>query len=188
MQACRNAGISVFPWVQGFIPDLSSFDENTPHSLDEYAKSFGENYIQDIPNRYWIQMNGRALQTYKNILPQKNINEILKNSAPCHELTDTSHFHTDLFGLYIPGLCSGFSIQIGDLQAKLESDKYPLLNLLYLKGINALAEFAIQNYDFPLEKYYVSKCHLCFEIRKHLVTECNTNFLELRPIEYYYQL
>jgi len=85
MDAARNAGVRIFPWVAGFIPDLSAFDSTRPHVLSEFEERFGKDYVRGILGRHWIHMGGRAL-------------------------TDTSHFHLDLFGGYIPAIANLGSI------------------------------------------------------------------------------
>ena len=59
--AARLAGISVFPWIREFYPEIDSFDEKVPHELSEYRSKFGENYLKSIPSRYWVHFGGRRL-------------------------------------------------------------------------------------------------------------------------------
>ncbi len=186
LAACRKTGISVFPWIQEFYPELAMLDDNKKHSLDEFRNKFGEDYIKSIPARYWIHYGGRAIQTYKEIYPLRATGEILKSSqGGCNELKDTSHFHADLFGNYIPGLCSGISILMDDLAGPLNEDEYPVITMLYNNGINGFLETAKSKYGFNPHKEYFNKCHLCFEIRKYMVKEKHVNSKELQPVEYY---
>ena len=185
LAACRKTGVSVFPWIQEFYPELSMFDDNEKHSLNEFREKFGEDYIKSIPKRYWIHYGGRAIQTYKEIYPLQPVGEILKSGKGCIELTDTSHFHADLFGNYIPGLCSGISILVDDLAGPLNADEYPIITMLYNNGVNELLETATSKSGFNPQKKYFNKCHLCFDIRKYLVKEKRVNSKELQPAEYY---
>jgi hypothetical protein len=185
LAACRESGLRVFPWVQEFYPELGSFDDKKKHSLKEYKEKFGDEYIKRIPARYWVHYGGRAIQTYKEIYPLKPTKEIISTSIGCSELEDTSHFHADLFGNYIPGLCSGLSIKLEDLGKPLNPYEYPLITKLYNKGIKALAEYAASEFKFRLKEEYLNKCHLCFDIRKYLVKEKGIKSKELQPAEYY---
>ena len=189
IKACHQTGISVMPWIEDFYNDMNSFDDQVIHSLDEYSDKFGGNYIQIIPLRYWIHYGGRVIHYYKHILPLKEIDDIIFSTPRCSELTDTSHFHVDLFNNYIPGLCSGLAIQISDLGSSLSEEKYPILNTLYNRGINGFYQYAIKYYNYkPSEEKFLNKCHLCFDIRKYLVREKNIQSIELAPYEYYYQV
>jgi hypothetical protein len=185
MLACRKAGMKVFPWVMDFYSNLQSFDENITHSLEEYRKMFGENYIKEIPGRCWIHFGGRALKTFSKIYPLKPLNLILEQSAPCRELSDVSHFHIDLYGNYIPGLCTGFSIQYPDLGKPLDASKYPFINMLYTKGIKAFCEWAKENFAFIPDEKYLSKCHLCNHIRHFIINVKKQESIELQPKDFY---
>ncbi|MEN6475354.1 MAG: radical SAM protein, partial [Syntrophaceae bacterium] len=111
MQACRRAGMRIFPWIMDFYDDIDSFDDTCTHSLQEYVDAFGPHYLRDILVRYWIHMGGRAVATYADILGAYTAGQIVRISGgPCAELAGASHFHIDLYGHYLPGLCSGLAI------------------------------------------------------------------------------
>jgi hypothetical protein len=188
MDACRKAGVRIFPWIAEFIPDLSGLDSSRPHALSEFEKRYGKDYLRGILGRYWIHMGGRALETFRPVLRTKTLEHILReNPTGCSlELTDTSHFHLDLFDNYIPGLCSGLGIARDDLGKPLTDDKYPLLNILSAKGIRGLLDFAAREYGFkPRQIGYINKCDLCTEIRFFLVQIGYDSSEELCPGEFY---
>ena len=150
INACKKCNIDILPWIWDFYPEIFSFDTSTCHSLEEYKEKFGKNYVQQIPSRYWIHYGGRAIDTFGKFFPWKQYQDILNNnSSGCLELKDTSHFHIDLFGNYIPGLCSGLAIASNDLGKALSPDKYPVITTLYSKGIQGFFELAIDSYNFP---------------------------------------
>lgn len=188
MQACQEAGVQFFPWVMEFYDELDSFDDRRIHSLGEYVLKFGDDYVKNIPNRFWVHFGGRALQTFSRVLPLQPLSQILAHGTSCPELADTSHFHFDLYENYIPGLCSGLSIRAEDLGKPLAPEKYPLISLLYAHGIKAFLELAQRRYQFEPKKHYLGKCHLCFEIRKFLVTEKKMQSIELQPLDFYEQI
>jgi hypothetical protein len=188
MDACRNAGVRIFAWIGEFIPDLSGLDGSQPHALSEFEEHYGKDYLRGILGRYWIHMAGRALETFRPVLRTKTLEHILReNTTGCRrELADTSHFHLDLFGNYIPGLCSGLAIALDDLGKPLAEDKYPLLSILNAKGIRGLLDFAAREYAFkPRQIGYINKCDLCTEIRFFLVQEGYDSSEELCPGEFY---
>lgn len=187
MDTCRKCGMGVFPWVMDFYRDVDLFDESATHSLEEYREKFGPHYVEELSQRYWTHLGGRAVQWYKKVLPLHPLDQIVK-AAPCREIADTSHFHVDLFGNYVPGLCAGFAVSMDDIGKPLVSEHYPLLTMLYNSGITALLEHARSEYGFKPDEKYLNKCHLCNEIRLFLVNNGNNDFLELQPREYYSQV
>jgi hypothetical protein len=190
MDAAAKAGVRIFPWVAEFVPDLSGLDRSRTHALSEFEQRYGEDYLRGILGRYWIDMGGRALETFRPVLRTKTLEHFLReNTGGCaRELTDTSHFHLDLFGSFIPGLCSGLAIARADLGRALAEAKYPLLTRIGSKGIRGLYEMAIAEYGFvPAREGYIDKCDLCTEIRFFLVQEGYDQSEELSPREFYSQ-
>ena len=187
MAACRKSGISIFPWVQGFIPDVESFPDQKSHPLSEYAQRFGPDYLENLPSRYWISLGGRALKTFRDIFRTKRVEDITAFTGGCPELTDVSHFHFDLYGRYIPGLCSGISIANGDVGTPLSPAKYPYITLLYNRGAAGLYELAKEerNNGFKARDSYISKCDLCFDIRRFLVLRKKIRTHEFGPESFY---
>jgi hypothetical protein len=93
-----------------------------------------------------------------------------------------------ILGNYIPGLCSGFTIDNSDLGRPLGEAEYPVINLLYSRGIAAFCDYAATEYAFTPAKRYLSKCHLCFDIRHHLVVTRQIDLPELGPVRYYNEI
>lgn len=186
MEACRMTDIDIVPWSSSFIADLSLMDDKDTHTLAEYNKKFGKDYLINIPKRYWIVINGRALKTFRRVYPKIPVEKILNdNKESCSELADTKHFHIDLFGNYIPGLCTGLSLDYNDLGTNISKHKYPIISILYTNGINALYRFAVNEYGFKPEDSYISKCDLCYDIRKKLVLDLSYVSNDLNPIDFY---
>ena len=163
MDACRQTGISVFPWVSEFVPDLSRFDSTRPHSLEEYQQLFGDDYLENLPRRYWISPGGRALETFGKLSAGKSVGQLAaESSRGCAELAEVGHFHIDLYGNYVPGLCAGLSIRREDLGAPLDPEEYPIISRLYSCGVGELVAYADEVYGFRASKSaYASKCELC---------------------------
>ncbi len=188
MKLCREIGMSIFPWMMSFYDDIDRFDGGTTHALEEYTNLYGKDYVKNIPSRYWIHLGGRAIELFISYTNKRTVEEILNLSDRCTELIDTSHFHCDLYGNYIPGLCSGLSIKHQDLGESLTEDEYPLLTMLYNEGVVALLNYAMKEYNFKAKDHYISKCHLCLDIRKYLVTSCSVESIELQPVDFYFNL
>jgi hypothetical protein len=101
------------------------------------------------------------------------------------------HNHVDNYGNYIPGYCGGLSLgSFYDLD-KLIKDGIELaeesvLNYIIGDDFEGLLSFA-KDYGYKVLKAgYLSKCHLCVDIRKHLAGI--GNFKELQPKEFYQHL
>jgi len=186
--ACRQAGMHVFPWVNAFVRDLNRLDDTKTHAIAEFEERFGRDYLRRIPDRYWIHLGGRALETFRRGYPQRSVDETLADSpmSCARALSDTSHFHIDLSGSYIPGLCAGLAIAMEDLGHPLPAGKYPLLERLAATGIRGLYELACRDYGFPPRRCaYLNHCDLCTDIRHFLLQADGSAFPELAPQGFY---
>ena len=188
IEACRQTHMNVFPWIADFYSDLEGLAPDRPHALDAYVHCFGKDYLNTILDRYWIHMGGRALKTFRSVLPVKTAEQIigLAQSGCARELSDTSHFHFDLYANYIPGLCSGLAIAQEDLGRGLDEQRYPLITTLARQGIKGLYGLAHNNYGFKPERSdYINKCDLCTDIRTFLIHHTPGTFKELQPSAFY---
>ena len=188
IEAARHAGVGIFPWVTDFVSDLSQLDPHKTHSLAEFSDVFGRDYLLQVLERYWIHMGGRSLETYRPLLGQKTFQQAMDEAAPnCYaELSNTSHFHIDLFGNYIPGLCSGLAIAIEDLGQPLADEFYPVLTTLGRYGIRGLVKMAEDTAGYiPQKDLYINKCDLCTEVRTCMVQNGYRGSQELKPKEFY---
>jgi sugar phosphate isomerase/epimerase len=186
IEQCRNVGISIFPWILEFYSEIEAFDDRTTHKMAEYESRFGKKYLRRIPARYWIHFGGRAIKTFGTVFDRKDYKGVLSSSSlSCQELLDTSHFHLDLWGNYIPGLCSGLSIRREDLGTVISRETYPILSTLYESGIYGLSKLAESDFGFTPSGSYLSKCDLCLDIRHFLVVEKGIESHELQPGQFY---
>ena len=191
IDVCRRTGMNVFPWVNAFVRDLSRLDATQPHAMAEFEERFGRGYLQRIRDRYWIHLGGRALETYRPVYPQRTAKAVLADSPKScsRALSDTSHFHIDLYGSYIPGLCAGLAIAMEDLGRPLPVGKYPLLERLAATGIRGLWDLASEAFGFaPRRGGYLNHCDLCTDIRGFLLQQEGAAFPELAPQGFYDEL
>jgi hypothetical protein len=184
--ACNEVNMNVFPWISDFYAEIDAFDDMSPHAISEYVNRYGRDYLKRLPDRYWIHFGGRAIKTFANIFEIRPYQDILSSgNGGCVELLDVSHFHFDLFGNYIPGLCSGLAIHNNDLGNEVAQIKYPILHVLFHKGVSGLFDFVTNRYNFKPLEGYMSKCHLCLDLRMYLVLATETVFKELQPKGFY---
>jgi len=106
------------------------------------------------------------------------------------ELTRNWHTHIDNHRNYIPGFCAG--ITLGDSKdlnlifGKMNLAKKPIIAAL-ASSLKVLYEIGFE-FGYRVNKEgYISKCHLCEDIRKHLVSK-TAEFSELSPKEFYENL
>ena len=93
---------------------------------------------------------------------------------------------SDLYGDYVPGLCSGLACRVDDLGVPLDSENYPILASLVEAGINGFYEYAAALEDYQARPTgYVNKCELCQDIRRHLTERGWFESTELSPAEFY---
>ncbi|MEM2866613.1 MAG: radical SAM protein [Candidatus Hadarchaeales archaeon] len=102
------------------------------------------------------------------------------------ELTRSWHVHVDNYFNYLPGYCGGISL--GDARklefpAELELEDFPVIKAL-TRSLGDLLKLGGDYGYREREEGYVSACHLCADIRKHLV-EQTKEFRELGPLEFY---
>lgn len=186
LMACETTEMHAFYWTANFMKDLSQRDETKTHTLKTYQSTYGKDYISQIISKYWISPGGRALDLLAQTNLSQPIETLIKNEKGCAELVQTDHFHIDLYGNYIPGLCAGLSINQDDLGRPLDPTQYPLLTLLYNNGIGGLFKMAQKVFSFKaLKTHYATKCELCYEIRKFLATKRDLKSKELKPKEHY---
>ena len=115
------------------------------------------------------------------------------NESCREELTRPWHVHIDNYCNYITGYCGGISLgDARDLDAicsGIDLDDHPILaRLVSHGGIGRLYRFAVEEYGYrESEDGYISKCHLCVDIRRHIIEQTD-EFKELKPREFYLNL
>ena len=101
------------------------------------------------------------------------------------------HNHFDNYGNLIPGYCGGISLgSWRDLDALtkegIDLETHPVLRFMVAEDVRGLLHFAL---DFNYQEFgggYLSKCDLCLDIRRFLVTQ--GDFEELGPQGFYEHL
>jgi len=155
--------------------------------LDEYLKMVE---LNDLQRRVELFLTGRAAYKLKDLYPKYKASYFFDKPCQPHFLRSW-HNHVDNYGNYLPGYCGGISL--GDArnldlicEEGIDADSHPILNFLTAADFEGLFQFATGDFGYE-EKLegYVSKCHLCLDIRKHLAKE---GFEELAPKEFYSHL
>jgi hypothetical protein len=137
-------------------------------------------------------LNGRAPYAMEsfNLFPKYPAAHFF--TRPCSpSFLRSWHNHFDNYGNFVPGYCGGLSL--GDcrrldelLEQGIDLDARPVLAYVLADDFEGLLGFACERGYREREAGYLSKCHLCTELRKFLVGV--GDFPELEPREFYDQL
>jgi len=167
--------------------------------FSEQFKSLGikgvlpfKDYVQrvslaDLYGNVELLPMGRACSTLGHLFPRYPARQFLGES--CHEeLTRGWHIHVDNYGNYMTGYCAGISLgdgrNIDSICEGVDLDERPIVGALATR-LETFLELGVREYGYTLrEDGYMSKCHLCLDVRKHIVQQTD-EFLELRPREFY---
>jgi len=186
-KVAEQLGIHVLIWDNEVYPEVASFDPAKTHSLNQYIKKYGSDYMKKLAECFKVTFAGRTFAVYEDYLSKSSLNDILLKNKGCGVSFPTQHhFHIDMYGNFIFSHTNGVSIEMDDLGKPIDFNKYPYLNLLSREGVNGLYKHAIIKYGFLPQAEYISKCHLCYEVRKFLVTEKSVNSPDLQPLEFYF--
>jgi len=145
----------------------------------------GLRYVELIPM-------GRACYKLGHLYMKQPANSFFEESC-IEELTRPWHIHVDNYCNYMTGYCGGISLgdarNLNQICQGIELDDYPVIAMLALdRGIGKFFQFSTEEFGYKeLKDGYVSKCHLCLDMRKHISGQTN-EFKELRPKEFYNNL
>ncbi|MHC4459410.1 MAG: hypothetical protein ACYS0I_20400 [Planctomycetota bacterium] len=156
-------------------------------SIDEYLNLAREESISDTVELFLM---GRAAEELKGLYP----------GYPSQRFVDTAcqpdflrswHNHFDNYGNFMPGYCGGISLGSWFemdrlLKEGIDPENRPVLKYLVKEDMKGLLNFALDMGYQELGEGYVSKCHLCLDIRKYLASK--GDYEELKPGEFYEQL
>lgn len=175
----RNAII----YQEYFYKKFKSLNIKNSLHLEEFLLKAPESllYIELLPM-------GRTPYTLGDLYWRYPSNKFFGSSCTT-ELTREWHNHIDNYYNYIPGFCGGISLgdarNLDSLLKGIDLVERPILNAL-VTDIQKLYEIGVELGYKELSEGYVSKCHLCIDIRKYIVHQTD-KFKELRPKEFYYQ-
>ncbi len=129
----------------------------------------------------------RLQETLRVLIRQRSAEDVSRQ--PCNPpFLRSWHNHIDNYGNYVPGFCGGISL--GDsrqldqlLREGVDLRQRPVLNFIANDDFDGLLALARQSGFEPSPQGYLSKCHLCLDLRKHLVVQ--GDYQELAPREMY---
>lgn len=179
-------GINVMIWDNELYPEVASFDQTKTHSLNQYIKKYGPDYMNKVAGCFNVSFAGRTFKAYEKYLIKTPLNDILLQNKGCVQSFPTQHhFHIDRFGNFVFSHTNGVTMQLNDVGEKIDPKRYPFLTILLHGGVNSLYRLATSKYNYLPKKEYLSKCHLCYDLRRFLVAERNVDSPDLQPREFY---
>lgn len=107
------------------------------------------------------------------------------------ELTREWHVHIDNYCNYLPGYCGGTTLgdarMLDSLLQGIDLDEHPILDAI-VTDLGMLYDIATRDFSYKeLNDGYISKCHLCLDMRKHIAGQTD-EFKELQPRTFYTHL
>jgi hypothetical protein len=208
----RGILISVNPYYLEFVPFERTergiriaqevFEENVMIYQWNYYAAFKklaikgrvplEDYLdlargEDLARRVEMFLAGRAVYSLGGLYPGRPPETFL--DEPCQPpFLRSWHNHFDNYGNWMPGYCGGISLgkwQNLDelLERGVDADRHPILKYLAEQDLRGLLSFAEDLGYQRSPDGYVSRCHLCIDIRRHL--SAREQFEELAPREFY---
>ncbi len=153
-------------------------------SIEEYAERASDDHFLGRVEMFFMGRAASQLKPYYPTYPARVFFDI-----PCQPpLLREWHNHFDNYGNYMPGFCGGISL--GNwleldrlLDEGVDLDEHPVLAFLVTDDMEGLFRFALDRGYTEAEGGYLSKCDLCTDLRRHLVSA--GDFAELRPLEFY---
>jgi hypothetical protein len=154
--------------------------------FETFLRRMGGNilsYVEMLPM-------GRAVYTLGRLYMRYPARQFFGKTC-IDELTRGWHIHVDNYCNYMAGYCGGISL--GDarnldlLLQGVDLEDKPILESL-VTDLKRLYDFGNKRFNYKeLSDGYISKCHLCLDIRRHIAQQTE-EFKELRPRKFYYQV
>lgn len=170
-----------------FLEVVQQFGLERPTPLSRYEELLGpQEAWRLLWQGYGIISGGRAGYRLGHLVPKRPA-EAYRGIDCSGELLYAHHSHFDLHGNYIPAFCGGLTLGPWRDLPRLREVSYPsLVEELIAWGPHGLFQLAQAEHDYrPLADGYTGKCHLCVDVRRHLLEV--GEFAELRPRGFYEQ-
>ena len=171
---------------------LCRMPDDGTHSFEEFRRWSREAGVEDELTAALDDLvpRGRILRTMPGLF-QPRPAAAFEGETCITELTSTEssgttyHYHIDYCGDLVMGCCVGLSpATVDDLHPRITADSHPVFHRLCTAGPSGLAGRAAAESGYRSRpEGYLSKCDLCFDVRKRLLVV--GGFPELRPASVY---
>jgi len=180
---------NVLIYTSYFYEQLKDYNPQINIPFNRYLNTVGhEQAAQSFVEHYGLVPCGRAASRL-NFLFQKKTAATFFNTTCRAEFTNPGHIHIDPYGNYIASFCAGISLgdahKLGAIFNGIDLRQRPIIEILTNFGVEGLLKLAQDQFDFQISpEGYIAKCHLCQDIRSHIV-QITDQFEELTPVEFY---
>jgi hypothetical protein len=190
-ERCAKIGEEIFGWdviiYQEFFYDLfRTLGLKDALPFEEFLGRAGRDVLRHVE----LLPMGRAVYRLGHLFRRYPASQFFGESCR-EELTRGWHFHVDNYFNYMTGYCGGISLgdarNLGSLLKGIDLEDRPILDAL-VTDIERLCELGVRRFGYmELPEGYISKCHLCVDVRRHVVQQTD-EFKELKPREFYYHV
>jgi len=164
--AGRTLRNGAFVWLPHMIPELAGEEEAERFDLEREIRERGDAYALGIGDRYGLIPGGRAGRYLARHGRRVAWRDAADDAGCQTRLYNTTHFHVDGEGRYVPGLCAGLALPLEELPGPIDLDRYPVIAaLLEPGGLRELVDRAIGIGFAPLDGGYAGACDLCTHVR-----------------------
>jgi MoaA/NifB/PqqE/SkfB family radical SAM enzyme len=183
--SCEVFGRNTMVYQEFYLRQFLSLGIKDTLSFKKYLKKAGFNYLSHVE---LIPM-GRACYELGNVYNKYPADKFFNLSCR-EELTRPWHIHVDNYYNYMTGYCGGISLgdarHLDGIYRGIELSNHPIIaKLISHKGIENLYKLGVEEYNYrELYDGYISKCHLCLDIRRH-ITKLTDEYKELKPRRFY---
>jgi len=184
-------GVEVFGWnlmayQEAFYNQFKRLGVKGTFSFEEYLRRVG------FPSSFFVELlpMGRACYKLGHLFRKFPAKHFFGESCE-RSLTRSWHVHIDNYCNFMPGYCGGISLgdarDFDSICGGIDLEEYPILSFL-VTDLKKLFEFGVKEFGYKERKEgYISKCHLCLDVRKHIAIQTD-EFKELKPREFYFHL
>ena len=177
-------GRDVITYQEFFYSQFKRLKIKNTLSLEEYLRKAPDSlrYVELLPM-------GRAPYELGYLYRKYPAEQFFDRSCR-EELTREWHVHIDNYGNYMTGYCGGISLgdsrNLNSMLKGIDLDERQILEAL-VTDLQKLYEIGVEFGYRERSEGYISKCHLCVDVRRHIAQQTD-EFKELRPREFYYRL
>jgi hypothetical protein len=176
-------GANLMVYQEAFHRQFKELDVKSTISFEEYLQKVG---LSGMGLAELLPL-GRTNYKLKDLYRKYPAKAFFKESC-IRSLTREWHVHIDNYGNYIAGYCGGISLgdarDLSSICGEIDLEDRRVLSAL-ANNLEELYKVAVKEFSYKeLEEGYISKCHLCLDVRRHMV-QITDEFKELRPKEFY---
>lgn len=176
-------GSNVLVYQKSFYNKIKRLEIEGTLALDELLERSDSNPLQGLE----LLPKGEAPYQLGELYKKYSAKTFFDKSCET-ELKRGWHMHIDNYFNYMPGYCGGISLgdarELESICEGIDLEDRPILRAL-VSRIEDLYRLGVNEFDYEENSDgYVSKCHLCLDIRKH-IAERTDEFKTLKPKEFY---